>query len=137
MRGDARSARGRQRYNSPHSYRVDGRVCASDFHGGGGPRRLRGPRRPPRSIGGRPLSVASALTRIDFSVASDAPPIPYPRRSFSIDAREQRLDAAVAAARSTTPPVVEAAGAHAPDAPGHCACDRRLLVGREISVVST
>ena len=101
MRG---APRGRQRYNSPYSRRVGPRL--RPLEGGGTASVARALASTAASAGAR--SVASALTGDDFSVASD-PPIPYPPSLGRLDEREaKRLDAAVAAARSGTPPVVEA-----------------------------
>ena len=103
MRG---APRGRQRYNSPYSRRVGPGPRLRPLEGGGTASVARALASTAASAGAR--SVASALTGDDFSVASD-PPIPYPPSLGRLDAREaQRLDAAVAAARSGTPPVVEA-----------------------------
>ena len=100
MRG---APRGRQRYNSPYSRRVGPRLRPLE---GGGTASVARALASTASAGAR--SVASALTVDDFSVASDQP-IPYPPSLGRLDEREaQRLDAAVAAARSGTPPVVEA-----------------------------
>ena len=100
MRG---APRGRQRYNSPYSRRVGPRIRPLE---GGGTASVARALASTASAGAR--SVTSALTVDDFSVASDQP-IPYPPSLGRLDEREaQRLDAAVAAARSGTPPVVEA-----------------------------
>ena len=100
MRG---APRGRQRYNSPYSRRIGPRLRPLE---GGGTASVARALASTASAGAR--SVTSALTVDDFSVASDQP-IPYPPSLGRLDEREaQRLDAAVAAARSGTPPVVEA-----------------------------
>jgi hypothetical protein len=102
MRG---APRGRQRYNSPYSRRVGPGPRLRPLEGGGTASVARA-LASTASAGAR--SVASALTVDDFSVASDQP-IPYPPSLGRLDEREaKRLDAAVAAARGGTPPVVEA-----------------------------
>ena len=102
MRG---APRGRQRYNSPYSRRVGPGPRLRPLEGGGTASVARA-LASTASAGAR--SVASALTVDDFSVASDQP-IPYPPSLGRLDEREaKRPDAAVAAARGGTPPVVEA-----------------------------